>query len=134
VFGNVSVDLATRNALILTELLGVGDVVVAAGAGKPLVGERLPAPDFVHGSDGLGNLNLAAPTAQPDARSAARFIIDMANQYPGEVVVIAVGPLTNMAAALSEDPGLPDKLRELIVMGGTGMSQVMCHLSPKPIF
>lgn len=119
VFGNVSVELATRNALILTELLGAEDVVVAAGADKPLVGDRLPAPDFVHGSDGLGNLNLADPACHPDARSAAGFIIDMANQYPGEVVVIAVGPLTNIAAALSEDPGLPDKLRELIVMGGT---------------
>lgn len=119
VFGNVSVELATKNALIIAEKLGVPDLPVAQGEGVPLVQPRIPAPDFVHGSDGLGNLHLAASSRSALEVSAAEYIIDAANRFPGEICLVAVGPLTNVAKALELDPTLPSKLKELVVMGGT---------------
>ncbi len=119
VFGNVSVELATKNALILCEILGAPNLPVAQGEGVPLVQPRLPAPDFVHGSDGLGNLHLDPSARSADAMSAAEFIVDMATRYPGEISLVAVGPLTNVAKAMELDPLLPSRLHELVVMGGT---------------
>lgn len=118
VFGNVSLELATKNALIICDKLGVPDLPVAQGEGVPLVQPRLPAPDFVHGSDGLGNLHLPASLRSANAMHAAEFIVDAANRNPGEITLVAVGPLTNIAKALALDPELPSKLCELVVMGG----------------
>ncbi|MBV5297070.1 MAG: nucleoside hydrolase [Rhodoferax sp.] len=118
-FGNVWVEQATANALYLCMLAG-RDVAVAQGASKPLVKLAEPPPDFIHGADGLGNLPHRLPvTAQADPRGAARFIVDTARQYPGEITVVAVGPLGNLAAALQLDAKLPTLVREVILMGGT---------------
>ncbi|MBX2824225.1 MAG: nucleoside hydrolase [Gammaproteobacteria bacterium] len=119
IFGNVDVELATRNALLISELFNAAELPVARGAAVPLVQDRLPAPDFVHGTDGLGNLDLPASGRTPDKLEAAGFIVEMAKRYPGEITLVAVGPLTNIALAVELDPGLPDRLHELVIMGGT---------------
>lgn len=119
VFGNAAVDITSRNALSILEILGCPEIPVAVGAAEPLTQARLPAPDFVHGKDGIGNLNLAAPSSSAIDESAAEFIVRMANQHPGEITLVAIGPLTNIALAVSLDPQLPTKLKQLIVMGGT---------------
>ncbi|MFT5573321.1 MAG: inosine-uridine nucleoside N-ribohydrolase [Cryomorphaceae bacterium] len=119
VFGNAQVALTTRNALKILEVFGQPDIPVAAGASQPLEQPRFPEPDFVHGSDGIGNLNLSPPNAIASSISAAEFIVQQASLAPGEITVVAIGPLTNIALALELDPQLPSKLKQLVVMGGT---------------
>jgi len=77
-------------------------------------------PDFIHGADGLGNLTARVATGnQLDPRSSAQFIVDMARAQPGEITLVAVGPLGNLSLALMLEPNLPALLREVIIMGGT---------------
>ncbi len=120
VFGNVSVAQATENALALLPRFGAGDVPVAKGAAVPLVQAPLPHPDFVHGKNGLGNVEFSASGQDqvPLSETAAQFIVDQANRYMGELVLVAIGPLTNVALALRLDPELPGKLKQLVIMGG----------------
>lgn len=119
VFGNADIDTTTRNALTVLEQFNQAQIPVAKGAAAPLQIERYPAPDFVHGADGLGNVNLALPSSKEVSETAAEFIVNLANQHSGEVTLVAVGPLTNIAQALALDPQLPDKVKRLVVMGGT---------------
>jgi inosine-uridine nucleoside N-ribohydrolase len=118
-FGNVTVQQATANALYLTQLAG-HDVPVAQGAAQPLVKHTEAPPDFIHGADGLGNLPSRAPTLRSaDPRSAAQFIVDMARQHPGQITLVPVGPLTNIAAALALEPRLPQLIKQVVIMGGS---------------
>ncbi len=127
VFGNVGVTLATQNAQYILDIIGATDVVVAAGASAPLVQSPLPPADFVHGIDGLGNcyptppvaLNKHAQHSVLSPLSAADYIIEQSRAQPGEITVVAVGPLTNIAQALRKEPKLPSLVKELIIMGGT---------------
>lgn len=116
-FGNVSVDQATTNALTLVEMAGT-NTSVAKGVASPWYKPLAPFPDFVHGSDGLGNLRLAAPAAKAIDQSAAEFIVETVNRLPGEVTLVAVGPLGNLATALHLDPELASKVKGVIIMGG----------------
>lgn len=116
-YGNVSVDLATKNALTLLELAG-SDIPVAKGVAKPLAAQALPAPDFVHGKDGFGNINWPSSSRQADDRSAAQLIVDMVHQYPNEIAIVALGPLGNLAKAIELDPSIVDLVDEVILMGG----------------
>lgn len=118
-YGNVPTTMATRNALTLCQLAGRPEVPVVEGAHKSLRGaakERIA--DFVHGSDGFGNTNPQLAEGDPAPGSAAEFIVRMARQYPGEVVVLALAALTNVALALHIDPQLPQTLGRLVVLGG----------------
>jgi inosine-uridine nucleoside N-ribohydrolase len=119
VFGNAQVALTTRNALKILEIFGQPHIPVAAGASQPLQQPRFPEPDFVHGSDGIGNLHLSPPSSTATSESAAEFLVQQANSTPGEITVVAIGPLTNLALALELDPELPSKLKQLVIMGGT---------------
>ncbi|MCZ2720633.1 nucleoside hydrolase [Marinomonas sp. 15G1-11] len=119
-FGNVPVDLATKNALILTELAGV-DVPVAKGVAVPLEITPRPHADFVHGSDGFGNINWPDPKGKALEISAAQFIIDTVKAHPGEVTLIALGPLGNLATALEMAPEIADLVDEVILMGGAAI-------------
>lgn len=119
VFGNANIEITTRNALTVLEQFSRPEIPVAQGAGMPLAQDRFPSPDFVHGSDGMGNLNLPSPETQVIDENAVDFIIRQANDAPGEISLVAVGPLTNIAQAVKADPSLPSKVRELIIMGGT---------------
>ena len=116
-FGNVSVDLATKNALTLVEVAGV-DVPVSRGVALPLVRKPLAAPDFVHGKDGFGNINYSAPKGQAIASNAAQTIVDLVHQYPNEITIVALGPLGNLATALALDPSIAGLVHEVILMGG----------------
>ncbi len=117
IFGNVAVGLAAQNALRLCELTGTS-IPVALGAAKPLVIEPHPVADFVHGTNGFGNIELAAPTGSLDRRPAAELIVDMVREQPGEITLIPVGPLTNLATALELAPDIAGKVAEVIIMGG----------------
>lgn len=118
-FGNVSVAQAATNALYLTALTG-HTIPVTRGVGAPLVKPAESPPDFIHGADGLGNLPQRQGTSGSlDPRSSAQFIIDTVRAHPGEVSLVAVGPLGNLSLALQLEPELPRLVRQVIVMGGT---------------
>ena len=118
-FGNVTVEQAACNALYLLAIAGRGQIPVTQGVAAPLVKASEAPPDHIHGADGLGNLPQRVATHnQLDARTSAQFIVDMARQHPGEITVVAVGPLGNLALALAIEPALPQLLRQVIIMGG----------------
>ncbi len=121
-FGNVTVEQAARNALYLLAIAGREHIPVTRGVAAPLVKHAEAPPDHIHGADGLGNLaQRIANRNTLDPRSSAQFIVDMARQYPGEISVVAVGPLGNLALALALEPQLPSLLRQVVVMGGAVM-------------
>lgn len=117
VSGNVHVDLTTRNALALLELAGRTDIPVARGCDKPLV-RRPVVADYVHGSNGLGNVELPAPELQPVGRHAVDVIIEKVMEARGEITLVAIGPLTNIALAVREEPRIAQYVREVVIMGG----------------
>ena len=115
VAGNVEVQQATRNALYTAELCG-SDVPVYAGAAKPLLRTYENATWF-HGRDGLGDHGYPAPRKSAERLHAVDAIIGTVEANPG-IVLITLGPLTNVALALSKKPGLAAKVRRCVVMGG----------------
>jgi purine nucleosidase len=117
VAGNASVADTTDNALRVLETLGRGDVPVAAGCDRPLVHD-LDTAEFVHGPGGIRG-PLDATTATPVETHATEFIVEQARQHDGDLVVVALGPLTNLAVALATEPELPAMLDEVRLMGGT---------------
>lgn len=117
VMGNISVEQATENTLAVLEAAGRGDVEVAQGAARPLARDHVPFP-VVHGERGLGRAAPPPPATAPSSRSAVELIVQTAHARPGEVLLIATGPLTNIALALREDPALPELLAGFALMGG----------------
>ena len=118
IFGNVTTDIATRTALALAELAGA-DVPGARGAYVPLVQEALPVADFVHGTEGFGEVPPFFPSKAPIEQTAADFICDTVNANPDEIILCPVGPLTNLAIALEQDPSIAEKVKSVTVMGGS---------------
>ncbi len=117
-FGNVTVAQAAINALYLTAIAGK-NVAVTQGVKTPWCKPMEAPPAYIHGADGLGNLNARVPTTNRlDRRSSAQYIVDMARAQPGEITLVAVGPLGNLSMALKLEPNLPALLREVITMGG----------------
>jgi inosine-uridine nucleoside N-ribohydrolase len=117
VFGNVPATMAAQNALSLVELAEL-EIPVCQGAAMPHVGPESSYAYFVHGDDGLGNIDHPAPSGKIDKRSSAQFIVEMARQYPGEITLVAVGPLSNLALALRLEPELPSLIKAVNIMGG----------------
>ena len=117
VMGNISVEQATENTLAVLEVAGRPDVEVAHGAAWPLARDHVPFP-VVHGERGLGRAAPPPPSSSPSSRSAVEVIVGSARERPGEILLVATGPLTNIALALREEPGLPQLLRGFALMGG----------------
>jgi purine nucleosidase len=117
VMGNVTMEQATRNTLEVLALAGREDVEVAMGAGRPLVRDHEPFP-VVHGPEGLGHWRPQGGGRAPSDRGAVPLIVDTARARPGEALLVATGPLTNVALALAEEPRLPELLRGFALMGG----------------
>ncbi|CAL5394727.1 unnamed protein product [Camellia sinensis] len=119
IYGNVCTTLATRNALHLLEVAGRTDIPVAEGSHVTITkGTKLRRADFVHGADGLGNQNFPPPEGKPIEQSAAAFLVQKANLYPGKVTVVALGPLTNIALAIQLDPAFVKNIGQIVVLGG----------------
>ncbi|HLI69684.1 MAG TPA: nucleoside hydrolase [Ktedonobacteraceae bacterium] len=117
VSGNVPIEHTTRNALTLLELAGRADIPVARGCPCPLVVPPVLAAD-VHGENGLGNVILPEPQRQPVGQHAIELLIERIMAAPGEIALICVGPLTNVAQAVRREPRLAQTVRELVIMGG----------------
>ncbi|GAB4856433.1 Uridine nucleosidase 1 [Ancistrocladus abbreviatus] len=118
VFGNVSTEDSSRNALLLCEIAGYPNVPVAEGSHEPLKGGKPRIADWVHGSDGLGNLYLPSPKRKKIEKNAAEFLVDKVSEYPGEVSILALGPLTNLALAIKRDSSFASKVKRVVVLGG----------------
>lgn len=118
VFGNATIETCTTNALQLLEIAGRTDIPVAQGVGKPLVMEYRGAVPFVHGSDGQGDVFLPPPSSRPVDIGAARFIVDAVMAAPGEITLVPLGPLTNIALAMTIEPSLMQHVAEIVLMGG----------------
>lgn len=117
-FGNGTIDTTTRNALHLAERFGIG-APVARGASRPLVGEPGAPPHFVHGHNALGDIDLPTTIGRTaDPRPAHRLIADLLKADPGQISVVAVGRMTNLALALRETPEVADLARQVVIMGG----------------
>jgi len=114
--GNVPLDQSTENALKVVELAGRPEVPVCMGAARPLAGEPLHAYE-VHGSEGLGEAQLPDPEGMP-AGDAVDFLVQGIEARLGEVIVVAMGPLTNLALAEARRPGILRQSRRLVIMGG----------------
>ena len=117
VFGNVSVETATRNALALVEHCGL-QIPVAQGAGRPLVLPPFVPPAHIHGAEGFGHRPAPAPQGRAIAEDAARFMIRLAREMPGEITLCPVGPITNVAEAIRLDPEFASNIGRIVLMGG----------------
>jgi inosine-uridine nucleoside N-ribohydrolase len=118
VSGNVPVARSTANTLLALEMLGASTIPVVAGAAAPLARALFTAAE-VHGSDGLGDVTHRYPAPSRQAtRGAAEFLLQMIHRHPGELTLIATGPLTNVATAIQRDGDAMRRLQGLTVMGG----------------
>ena len=118
VSGNVNLDTVTANALSVLELAGRPDVPVVPGSARPLLRPTLDARD-VHGEGGLGAARLPAAQAAPASGHAVDYLIDTISAAPGEITLIATGPLTNIALAVRREPRLAGWVRDFVIMGGS---------------
>jgi inosine-uridine nucleoside N-ribohydrolase len=122
VFGNATVDATTRNAIDLLDIAGRPDIPVGRGAARPLATPYRGVPDFVHGPAGRGDLSPATPRRAEGPLSAPQLIIDRVRSHGGDLRVVALGPLTNVAMALILEPELDLQIAELIIMGGNAFT------------
>lgn len=117
VFGNVTIETATRNALRLCGMAAL-DIPVSEGAGQPSVLPPFPPSSAIHGAEGFGPLPLVAPQRTPTNEHAADFMARTARENPGEVTICAIGPITNVAEALGRHPDFASNIARIVVMGG----------------
>jgi inosine-uridine nucleoside N-ribohydrolase len=116
--GNVEAAQGLENALKLVTLAGRCDVLVAGGALHPL-NQKLITAQFWHGPNGLAGVDLPAPQCKADTRFGPDLIIEMIHRYPHEITLIPIGPLTNIALAVSKDPGIAFLIKDIVIMGGS---------------
>ncbi len=117
VAGNVDASQVAQNTLAVLELAGRGDVEVALGREVPLVRPLVTTPE-THGPRGLGYAELPPPAASLSERHAVDLLIDEARRRPGELTLVTLGPLTNLAMAVLREPQLPRLYRRYVLMGG----------------
>jgi purine nucleosidase len=115
--GNVDAHQVERNTRAVLELAGRTDVEVALGRDRPLVKSIETTPE-THGPEGLGHATLPPPSRPLSARNGVDLILDEARRRPGEITLVTLGPLTNLAVALLREPTLPTLLKGWTLMGG----------------
>jgi len=116
--GNVEAWQGLENASKIVSLAGRCDVPVAAGAQHPL-NQKLITAQFWHGKNGLAGVELPASKCKADPRFGPDLIIELVHKYPHEITLIPVGPLTNIALAVSKDPSIVSLVKDIVIMGGS---------------
>jgi purine nucleosidase len=136
--GNVDARQVVENTLAVLELAGRPDIEVALGREAPLERDLVTTPE-THGPSGIGWAELHAPRAVRSPRHSAELIVEEARRRPGEIVLVALAPLTNVALAVRREPELPRLLKRLVIMGGayrvpgntTPVSEWNVHVDPE---
>lgn len=116
--GNVDGRQGLENALKIVSLAGRCDVIVSGGAKHPL-NQKLITAQYWHGPNGLAGVELPASKCKADPRFGPDLIIELLHKYPHEITLIPVGPLTNIALAVSKDPSIVPLVRNIVIMGGS---------------
>src|SRR5215813_11398484 len=116
--GNVEGKQGLENALKIASLANRCDVLIAGGAQHPL-NQKLITAQYWHGKNGLAGVELPAPKCKADPRFGPDLIIELVHKYPHEITLIPVGPLTNIALAVSKDPSIVSLVKDIVIMGGS---------------
>lgn len=121
-FGNVALATSNRNTLALLDMLNQKGIPVYPGFVNATGAKGVYKPganvEFIHGMNGLGNVKIASSSRKVESKHAADFMIESANKYGKDLYIVAVGPQTNLAAALKKDPSIADKIGKIVIMGG----------------
>ena len=117
VHGNCSLEQATHNGLSILELANASHIPLARGCELPLVQPSLLAPE-THSETGLGYAKLPEPQIKPTVQHGIDFLIEQVMSNPGEITLVAIGPLTNVAMAIRKEPNFAKSVKELVIMGG----------------
>ena len=117
VHGNSSMEQGTINALSVLELAKASHIPVYKGCDLPLVQPSLFALE-THGDQGIGYAKLSAPQTQPQVRKGSDYLIEKIMSSPGEITLVAIGPLTNIALAIRQEPRIVENVKEVFIMGG----------------
>ena len=117
VAGNQSLEKTTRNALKVCSLADIHDVPVARGMDRPLVRPAKHAPD-IHGESGMDGPHIPEPTIEAAPRHAVDLLIDLLMNSDGDITLVPTGPLTNIAAAIRQQPAIVPKIKAISLMGG----------------
>ena len=120
VVGNMPVEIGCKNARYTLELCGK-QTPVYLGAPKPLLREPSFAY-FFHGPDGMGGMNYPEPKLGIQPKHAVEALIETVRAHPGEITLVTIGPLTNIALALAQAPDLVEKIPICYVMGGAAVT------------
>lgn len=126
VAGNMPVEQGAKNAGYTVDLCDAG-VPVHIGLDKPLLREHVNA-EFFHGPDGMGGMNYPDPQRPPESRHAVDVLIDIVRANPGEITLVTLGPLSNIATALLKAPDIAQSVEECYVMGGA--ANVIGNITP----
>jgi purine nucleosidase len=118
-YGNIDVASATRNTLALLEAAGRSDIPVASGCSRSLTRPFSKRGSRIHGANGIGDVDLPLPKTEALDTWAPDLIIERVRANPGELTLVPVGPMTNVAQALMKAPDIAAKLKNLVLMGGT---------------
>ncbi len=121
-YGNVTMEESVTNTLELLDMLNRKDVPVFRGADRA-IGEKEPfevleISRFIHGNNGIGNIDVAPSQRVAEKQDGVDFMIESARKYGKELVIVAVGPMTNLNAAVQREPNLKNMVRNLVIMGG----------------
>lgn len=117
VAGNAEVEKTTKNALQVCEIAGIANVPVFKGSGQPLIRKRETAPS-IHGDSGMDGPVLPEPKKTAEHGHAVDFIIQKLMESDGDITLVPVGPLTNIAMAMRREPAILSKIQEIVLMGG----------------
>ncbi|MCG7410496.1 nucleoside hydrolase [Paenibacillus sp. ACRRX] len=119
VCGNVPIELATKNALMTIEVTNGQKPPLYVGAARPLMRDLVTAVN-VHGEDGMGDCNLIHPTSYPEEKHAVDAILDIIESNPGEIEILTIGPVTNIALAILKAPETMNMVKHIYTMGTSG--------------
>ena len=120
-YGNVLVEQGVRNALAVTDLLGHPEVKVYQGLPHSSTTDHfevLPISAFIHGDNGIGDVEIPDSSRSVETESAVDFIIDAVKTYGKDLVYVPTGPMTNIEAALKKAPEIKDEIGQIVLMGG----------------
>lgn len=122
IYGNASTQTCVQNTLDLLSLLNREDIPVYAGASysysSDVVFQPTKGSRRIHGENGIGNITIPKSKKTVEKQSAADFIVESAHKYGKDLVIVAVGPMTNLADAVKKEPKLKDLVGNIVIMGG----------------